>query len=175
MISPPAARGELPRFYELDPLRFQELCRDLYQAEPEIATAEVFGVPGQLQRGVDIVATPRQGVGICVGHPHQRTRSSKRATCSYPRPSTSLTVAVATLQTAIDLPQLLSSSTRWCSHGQRLWSVAGSWWIGWSRACPTPTAAGSGSFKSSFARCSDGHVSDRFGEKSSRTVVASLC
>jgi hypothetical protein len=67
MISSPTARGELPRLYELDPLRFQELCRDLYQAEPEIATAEVFGVPGQLQRGVDIVATPRQDPGICVG------------------------------------------------------------------------------------------------------------
>jgi tetratricopeptide (TPR) repeat protein len=67
MISPPTARGELPRLYELDPLRFQELCRDLFQAEPDIATAEVFGTPGQLQRGVDIVATPRQGTSIAVG------------------------------------------------------------------------------------------------------------
>lgn len=67
MVSPPTARGEPPRFYKLDPLRFQSLCRDLYEAEPKIATAEVFGVPGQPQRGVDIVATHREGGGIGVG------------------------------------------------------------------------------------------------------------
>jgi hypothetical protein len=57
MPSQPTAPGELPRFVELDPLRFQGLCRDLYQLEGEFATAEVFGTPGQLQRGVDVVAT----------------------------------------------------------------------------------------------------------------------
>src|ERR1051326_5359933 len=67
MVSAPTARGELPRFYELDPLRFQGLCRDLYHAEPEISTAEVFGVSGQSQHGVDIVATWRDGTGIGVG------------------------------------------------------------------------------------------------------------
>lgn len=34
MVSLPSALGQLPRFYELGPLRFQGLCRDLYQVEP---------------------------------------------------------------------------------------------------------------------------------------------
>jgi hypothetical protein len=67
MVPPRTAAGELPRLFELDPLRFQGLCRDLYQSEPEIATAEVFGTPGQFQRGADIVATRRDGLGIDVG------------------------------------------------------------------------------------------------------------
>ena len=67
MNSLPTARGELPRLYKLDPLRFQELCRDLYQAEPESITAEVFGAPGQLQRGVDLRVQRRGGDGITVG------------------------------------------------------------------------------------------------------------
>jgi tetratricopeptide (TPR) repeat protein len=61
MIPLPTASGELPKLYELDPLRFQGLCRDLFQSEPNIATAEVFGVPGQLQRGIDVLAMPREG------------------------------------------------------------------------------------------------------------------
>ena len=67
MLLPPTALGELPHFFELDPLRFQGLCRDLYQVEPEIATADVFGAPGQRQRGVDIIAHRRDGDGIGVG------------------------------------------------------------------------------------------------------------
>ena len=67
MTSLPTARGELPRLDELDPLRFQGLCRDLYQIEPDYVTAEVFGTPGQLQHGVDILAIRRGGDGIAVG------------------------------------------------------------------------------------------------------------
>ena len=67
MTSLPTARGELPRLYELDHLRFQGLCRDLYMIEPEYITAEVFGTPGQLQRGVDILAIRRGGEGTAVG------------------------------------------------------------------------------------------------------------
>ena len=67
MTSLPTARGELPRLYELDPLRFQGLCRDLYLLEPDYITADVFGTPGQLQRGVDVLAIRRGGEGIAVG------------------------------------------------------------------------------------------------------------
>jgi tetratricopeptide (TPR) repeat protein len=67
MVSIPTAPGELPRLYELDPLRFQEMCRDLYQVEVEFATAEVFGVSGQGQRGIDILAIRRDGAGTGVG------------------------------------------------------------------------------------------------------------
>ena len=67
MTSLPTARGELPRLYELAPLRFQGLCRDLCQLESDCATAEVFGTPGQLQRGVDVLAIHRGGDETTVG------------------------------------------------------------------------------------------------------------
>ena len=67
MTSLPTARGELPRLYELDPLRFQGLCRDLCQLESDCATADVFGTPGQLQRGVDVLAIHRGGDETTVG------------------------------------------------------------------------------------------------------------
>ena len=67
MTSLPTARGELPRLYELDPIRFQGLCRDLYEIEPDYVTANVYGTSGQLQRGVDILAIRRGGDGIAVG------------------------------------------------------------------------------------------------------------
>jgi tetratricopeptide (TPR) repeat protein len=63
----PTAQGELPDFHALDPLAFQGLCRDLYQVEPNISTAEVFGTSGQSQRGVDIVAFHRTDGAISVG------------------------------------------------------------------------------------------------------------
>ncbi|HYN10553.1 MAG TPA: hypothetical protein VES67_24420, partial [Vicinamibacterales bacterium] len=58
-MNPPTALGELPAFHEMDALRFQELCRDLYQCESEFSTAAVYGTPGQKQRGVDVIAYPR--------------------------------------------------------------------------------------------------------------------
>jgi len=67
MISAGTAAGELPRLFELDPLRFQGLCRDLYQTEPGVSNVEVFGLSGQVQRGVDIIAYPKEGDGIDVG------------------------------------------------------------------------------------------------------------
>ena len=63
----PTAQGELPDFHSLDPLAFQGLCRDLYQVEPNISTAEVFGTSGQSQLGVDIVAIHRSDDGVSVG------------------------------------------------------------------------------------------------------------
>lgn len=66
-LRPPTARGELPAFHEMDPLRFQELCRDLYACESEFSNAAVYGTPGQKQRGIDVVAYPRSGVGLGVG------------------------------------------------------------------------------------------------------------
>jgi hypothetical protein len=63
----PTAQGELPRLYKLDPLRFQGMCRDLLQVEPGITTAEVYGVPGQTQRGIDVLALHRGDDGTSVG------------------------------------------------------------------------------------------------------------
>ena len=54
MVPLPTAQGELPNLHALDPLMFQALCRDLYQLEPNIVIAEVFGTSGQSQRGGQI-------------------------------------------------------------------------------------------------------------------------
>lgn len=67
LVPPPTTHGELPDFHALDAITFQKLCRDLYQVEPNISTAEVFGVSGQAQLGVDIQALHRSDDGISVG------------------------------------------------------------------------------------------------------------
>jgi hypothetical protein len=66
-VSPRTAAGELPRYYELDPLRFQELCRDLWQAQQEFEDVEVYGMSGQSQRGIDVLATRKDGKGLATG------------------------------------------------------------------------------------------------------------
>jgi hypothetical protein len=66
-VSPRTAAGELPRYFELDPLRFQELCRDLWQMEKELEDVDVYGTEGQSQRGIDVLATRKDGKGIATG------------------------------------------------------------------------------------------------------------
>jgi len=66
-VSSRTAAGELPRYFELDPLRFQELCRDLWQMEKEFEDVEVYGTNGQSQRGIDVLATRKDGMGLATG------------------------------------------------------------------------------------------------------------
>jgi hypothetical protein len=66
-VSPRTAAGELPRYFELDPLRFQELCRDLWQMEKEFEDVDVYGTEGQSQRGIDVLATRKDGKGLATG------------------------------------------------------------------------------------------------------------
>jgi hypothetical protein len=49
----------ITRYFELDPLRFQVLCRDLWQMEKEFKDVDVYGTEGQSQRGIDVPATRR--------------------------------------------------------------------------------------------------------------------
>lgn len=65
-VGPRTASGELPRYEELDPLRFQDLCRDLYESERHIATCDVYGTSGQSQQGIDLRAFRIEGGGIDV-------------------------------------------------------------------------------------------------------------
>ena len=59
-----------PRFWELDPVdAFQPLCKDLLEQESGIATAEVYGIPGQGQQGIDILGKDINGPSsaeVCV-------------------------------------------------------------------------------------------------------------
>lgn len=59
--------GQLPPFHQLDEYTFQDLCRDLFDAEPSVATCEVYGVRGQAQYGIDLLARTVDGDGIEVG------------------------------------------------------------------------------------------------------------
>lgn len=63
----PTVRSQIPEFHHFDPLKFQQLCCELHQKDPAISIAEVFGLNGQAQYGVDIVAFLRTNDGIEVG------------------------------------------------------------------------------------------------------------
>ena len=66
-MSPGIRPGQLPPFHELDEYTFQELCRDILDAEPSVATCEVYGTRGQAQYGIDLLAVAADGDGIEVG------------------------------------------------------------------------------------------------------------
>lgn len=55
-MQPPISTGDEPPFYKLDEYRFQKLCRDLHAKEPGIALAQVYGVRGERQEGIDVRA-----------------------------------------------------------------------------------------------------------------------
>jgi uncharacterized protein YuzE len=55
-LPPPTARGQIPEFFQLGAVLFQQLCAELHQLEPGLATAHVYGTNGQAQKGVDVVA-----------------------------------------------------------------------------------------------------------------------
>lgn len=57
-----------PAFWEMDPLKaFQPMCSELLAEEPGIATCEIYGVSGQSQRGIDLLAKGVDGAPYAVG------------------------------------------------------------------------------------------------------------
>ena len=67
MVTPPIAPGEPPRLFNLDPITFQNLCRDLLNEEPTIATCSIYGPSGQFQRGIDLMGHRIGGDGLELG------------------------------------------------------------------------------------------------------------
>ena len=63
-IHPPAVPGECPPFQKFDPLTFQKLCRDIAAYEDHIKNANIFGVSGQAQYGIDVIAKKSNGTVI---------------------------------------------------------------------------------------------------------------
>lgn len=53
--------------YEIGANPFQEICRDLFDAEPDVASCSLYGVSGQPQAGIDLIAYQKQGTEIGVG------------------------------------------------------------------------------------------------------------
>jgi hypothetical protein len=67
-IMPPGIRpGENPPFHRLGEYIFQDLCRDLFEEEDEIATCSIYGERGQSQDGIDLLSLRKGGDGIEVG------------------------------------------------------------------------------------------------------------
>jgi len=56
MLSPRYNPSLPPRFYEMDEYAFEEMCQDLFAKESGIATCNTYGVRGQLQSGIDLLA-----------------------------------------------------------------------------------------------------------------------
>ena len=63
----PISPNEPPQLHRLGEEIFQNLCRDLIDAEPEISICEVYGVRGQSQYGIDLIAHRKNGNEIEVG------------------------------------------------------------------------------------------------------------
>ncbi|MCA6601467.1 MAG: hypothetical protein IM537_14975 [Pseudanabaena sp. M57BS1SP1A06MG] len=56
MLSPRYNPSLPPRFYEMDEYAFEEMCQDLFAKESGIATCNTYGVRGQLQSGINLLA-----------------------------------------------------------------------------------------------------------------------
>ncbi|MBB4637517.1 hypothetical protein [Longimicrobium terrae] len=66
-ILPGIQPGETPELHRFHSRTFEKLCRDLFAVEPEIASAELWGMPGQQQDGIDIIAHRTGSDGVEVG------------------------------------------------------------------------------------------------------------
>jgi hypothetical protein len=66
-VRPAIRRGLSPPFHELGEYPFQELCRDVLDAEPTVATCSIYGARGDHQHGIDLIAYRDAGDGIEVG------------------------------------------------------------------------------------------------------------
>ncbi len=56
-----------PAFFELGEYPFQELCCDLFGRQEGISTCEIYGIRGQAQYGIDLLAHCKDGLAIEVG------------------------------------------------------------------------------------------------------------
>lgn len=56
MMQPPISTNSPFQLHELGEYVFQDLCRDLFDVEREITGCEVYGVRGQSQCGIDLIA-----------------------------------------------------------------------------------------------------------------------
>lgn len=58
--APPAAPGQPIPFHQFDDRTFEKLCREIIDREPNTVTCELYGVPGQKQHGIDLLAPLHQ-------------------------------------------------------------------------------------------------------------------
>src|SRR5919206_1796011 len=61
----PMDSSQAPPFHQIDPYKFQFVCRDLLerQKDDQIALCAIYGVQGQTQYGIDLIAPLRGPYG----------------------------------------------------------------------------------------------------------------
>lgn len=59
--------GEQPQYSKLEPLKFQDLHKEILQASPGCRNVQIYGRLGQMQRGIDIRAERLSPFGLTVG------------------------------------------------------------------------------------------------------------
>ena len=73
--------------YDLDEYLFQDLCRDLFDCEFGIAFCDVYGVRGQAQDGIDLIAHRKKAgeieVGQCKCHKKFTSKQVKKASDEF--------------------------------------------------------------------------------------------
>ena len=71
MSLPPPRPGLVPAFHDIGDDQFEDLCRELLQAELDVETVERYGTRGQRQLGIDLLVyykDNRLAVGQCKSH-----------------------------------------------------------------------------------------------------------
>ena len=66
-MAPGISLGQVPPFHKIGDFTFQNICRDLFVEEEPVSTCDIYGVRGEGQYGIDLVAMRRNGDGIEVG------------------------------------------------------------------------------------------------------------
>ena len=66
-VPPPINNWEPPELHRLDAYEFQGLCRDLLYEDEIVTTCDIYGVQGQRQHGIDLIAPRQLGEGVDVG------------------------------------------------------------------------------------------------------------
>ena len=87
MIQLPISSKAPFRLHDLGPYAFQNLCRDLFDVESGISVCDVYGVSGQSQYGIDLIAHRTKAseieVGQCKCYEKCKVRNIKEASVEF--------------------------------------------------------------------------------------------
>lgn len=85
-LPPPLGADDRPQLNGLPWDVFERLCRALYTREPHVKQVESYGIPGQTQHGIDILASRDDGaleVGQCKAHEAMTPSKMKNASSKF--------------------------------------------------------------------------------------------
>ena len=85
-MTPRATRDLTPFIHEIGWRKFQRLGNELFSLEPEISRSEEYGIPGQHQRGIDLLALVKPAgleVAQCKCKPSFSVRKIRKASDEF--------------------------------------------------------------------------------------------